>query len=206
MSSIAVSNVPPAPNPAPKQVGPKPPYKVPEVVTYSVLGRAVPALVLSSRIGEVSRLGANGEPYMTLAIVKQPAPNAPHKRPSILQNDTTTPEIEIVHDVVHASHKFSAAFKEKQGLRTPAQIADYRGHGEWSEHVSAPNDELTKLRAANATLQTEHQAAIAEAAKQRANADLAMSQRDKHMAERDEARTENAQLKNAQLKPPTPIK
>src|ERR1700722_1446873 len=94
---------------------------VPEVVNYTAQGRTVKALVLSAREGEVSHLGKNGEPLLTLAIKKLPAPNAPHKRPTPLQDLTITPEIEIVHDVVHASHEFSAEFKEKKGVNTAAE-------------------------------------------------------------------------------------
>jgi|HubBroStandDraft_4_1064222.scaffolds.fasta_scaffold03927_4 hypothetical protein len=109
------------------------PSNVPEVVNYTAQGRTVKALVLSARDGEVSHLGKSGEPLLTLAIKKQPAPNAPHKRATPLQDATSTPEIEIVHDVVHASHEFSAEFKEKKGIKTVAEIATHRGHGEWSE-------------------------------------------------------------------------
>jgi hypothetical protein len=111
---------------------------VPEVVNYTAQGRTVKALVLKARDGEVSHLGKNGEPLLTLAIVKQPAPNAPHKRPTPIQIETGTPEVEIVHDVVHASHEFSAEFKEKKGVKTVAEIASHRGHGEWSEVEAAP--------------------------------------------------------------------
>jgi hypothetical protein len=109
------------------------PLNVPEVVNYTAQGRTVKALVLSARDGEVSHLGKSGEPLLTLAIKKQPAPNAPHKRATPLQDATSTPEIEIVHDVVHASHEFSKKFKEDKGIQTDAQIATHRGHGEWSE-------------------------------------------------------------------------
>lgn len=113
---------------------------VPEVVIYTSQGRSVKALVLSSRVGEVSHLGKGGEPLLTLAFVKQPAVNAPHKRPTPLQADTSTPELEIVHDVVHASHEFPEQFKKDKGLDTVAKIVGQRGHGEWSEYVapSAP--------------------------------------------------------------------
>lgn len=103
-----------------------------EVVLYTAQGRTQAALVLSARVGEVSHLGKNGEPLLTLAIVKQPAPNAPHKRPTGLQTAVAVPEIEILHDVVHASHEFSEEFLSKNG-RLAAQIAAQRGHGEWTE-------------------------------------------------------------------------
>lgn len=107
--------------------------KVPEVVLYTVGGRSIPALVLSSREGEVSHLGKGGEPLLTLAVVKQPALNAQPKRPQLLQADLAQPEIEIVRDVVHASHEFSAEFKAAKGIITQGHIAANRGHGEWIE-------------------------------------------------------------------------
>lgn len=107
--------------------------RLPEVVNYTSQGRTVKALVLSGREGEVSHLGKNGEPLLTLAFVKQPAPNAPHKRPTVLQAALATPEMQFEHDVVHASHEFSSDFKRDKGIQTEAQIAAHRGHGEWSE-------------------------------------------------------------------------
>lgn len=107
--------------------------EVPKVVKFSRSGVTVDALVLSARFGEVSHEGANGEPLLTLAIVKQPAPNAPHKRPTVLQASVAEPELEIVRDAVHASHEFSHEFKREKGLTTPALIATHRGDGEWSE-------------------------------------------------------------------------
>lgn len=111
----------------------KAPYMIPEVVNYSVQGRVVKALVLTSRDGEVSHLGKNGEPLLTLAFKKFDVTNAPHKRPNVLQTAVATPEIQIEHDVVHASHAFSKQFKEDKGIQTAAQIAAHRGQGEWSE-------------------------------------------------------------------------
>ena len=103
-----------------------------DVVLYSAFGRTLNALVLNSRSGEVSHLGKGGEPILTLAVVKQPAWDAPHKRPNPIQAATTVPEIEIVNDVVHASHEFDEDFLKKHGS-SPAQIAAQRGHGEWRE-------------------------------------------------------------------------
>jgi hypothetical protein len=105
--------------------------KVGDVVLYRSLGRTVNALVMSSRLGEVSHLGKDGEPLLTLAVLKQLPPNAPHKRPTVLQASVAEPEIEIVRDVVHVSHEFSPEFKRDKGLQTPAQIASQRGPGEW---------------------------------------------------------------------------
>lgn len=104
-----------------------------DVVIYSRGGRSCNALVLSSRDGEVSHLGANGEPLLTLAFVKFPVPNLTPKRPNPVQAATTETEIEIERDVVHASHEFSAEFKRDKGLTTAAQIVTHRGHGEWRE-------------------------------------------------------------------------
>lgn len=125
---------------------------VPKVVIYTRQGVSVPALVLSSRDGEVSHLGENGEPLVTLAFVKFPNPNAPHKRPSVLQASVSEPEIEIERDVVHASHQFSDEYKQKKGLQTEAQIAADRGHGEWTEYEDvteaadlAPVEDETEL-------------------------------------------------------------
>src|ERR1035438_5765064 len=107
--------------------------ELPEVVNYTAFGCTVKALVFSGRDGEVSHLGKDGEPLLTLVILKTPPPNAPHKRPTVLQTATAVPEVEILNDVVHASHEFSADFKEKKGIQTAAEAASHRGHGEWSE-------------------------------------------------------------------------
>lgn len=107
--------------------------KVGDVVLFSQLGRTVNALVLGVRSGEVSRLGKDGEPLLKLAFIKFPAPNAPHKRPTPLQAELAEQEIQIEHDVVHASHEFSSDFKRDKGVQTEAQIAAHRGHGEWTE-------------------------------------------------------------------------
>jgi len=140
---------------------------VPAVVLFSAFGRTVPALVLAARFGEVSHLGANNEPILTLAIVKQPAPNQPYKKP------VAVPEIEIQHDVVHFSHEFSDEFKKKHG-DLPAQIASQRGHGEWREYTADDSAYSNALRA-NSSLLSQLTAARNESAKQRARADLAES-------------------------------
>lgn len=119
--------------------------EVPKVVKFSRSGVTVDALVLSARFGEVSHEGANGEPLLTLAIVKQPAPNAPHKRPTVLQASVAEPELEIVRDAVHASHEFSHEFKREKGLTTPALIATHRGDGEWAECLRSFPDERLAL-------------------------------------------------------------
>lgn len=111
-----------------------------DVVLYSAFGRVLNALVLKLRVGEISHLGKNGEPLLTLAVIKQGGwtGNAPYKRPNPIQEATATPEIEIVHDVVHASHEFDEEFLRKHG-RSTSDIASQRGHGEWSE-VDVAND------------------------------------------------------------------
>ncbi len=106
---------------------------VAEVVLFTDGRGTRPALVLSSRVGEVSHLGKGGEPLLTLAVKKLPAPNADHKKPTPIQVATAVPEVEIFHDVVHASHEFSKEFKEKKGIRNDADVAAHRGHGEWRE-------------------------------------------------------------------------
>ena len=113
-----------------------------DVVMYMRGGRSCNALVLSSRVGETSHLGAKGEPLLTLAFVKFPNPNPiANKRPNLIQESTSVPEIEIEHDVVHASHEFSAEYKRLHGLITPAQIAAKRGAGEWMEIILADDSE-----------------------------------------------------------------
>lgn len=145
-----------------------------EVVLYTAQGRTQAALVLSARVGEVSHLGKNGEALLTLAIVKQPAPNAPHKRPTGLQTAVAVPEIEILHDVVHTSHEFDAAFLERNGS-TSAQIAAQRGHGEWTELEGDASEVIGRLRSRVIELSADRDAAVLELGKQKARADLADS-------------------------------
>jgi hypothetical protein len=145
--------------------------KIPAVVLYSAQGRTQMALVLNSRDGEVSHLGANGEPLLTLAIVKQIPPNAPYKRPVGVQV-VATPEVEIVHDVVHASHEFDEEFLKKNGDSLAQQLSQ-RGHGEWSEYVADDEALVANLREAANGLALSLTAAQGEANTQRARADLA---------------------------------
>jgi hypothetical protein len=147
--------------------------KVPSVVLFCAFGRSVPALVLSSRSGEVSHLGANDEPLLTLAIVKQPAPDQGYKKPVGVQAAVAVPEIEIQHDVVHCSHEFDEEFKKKYGS-TPAQIAAQRGHGEWREYTIDDSPYRNAL-SENSFLRGQLAAAESAAAKQKARADLAES-------------------------------
>src|SRR5580700_5031686 len=96
---------------------------VAEVVLFTDGRGTRPALVLSSRVGEVSHLGEAGEPLLTLAVKKLPPPNAPHKKLEPIQVATAVPEVEIFHDVVHSSHEFSKEFREKKGIRNDADVA-----------------------------------------------------------------------------------
>jgi len=146
----------------------------PEVVLYSSQGATQVALVLSAREGEVSHLGKNGEPLLTLAVIKKPGPNAPHKRPTGLQAVVATPEIEIQHDVVHASHEFDAEFLKKHGS-SPAQIASQRGHGEWTEYEGDEAETIARLRSTVSEIASQRNQAQSEAAKQKSRADLAES-------------------------------
>jgi hypothetical protein len=119
--------------------------KIGDVVLYHAFGKTLNALVVGSRVSEVAHLGKNGEPLLHLAFIKQIPPNAPHKRPTVLMAELTTPEIEIQYDVVHVSHEFSDAYKSAKGLYSEAQIVSLRGHGEWEEvpvQVAAPAPEL----------------------------------------------------------------
>lgn len=108
--------------------------KVGDVVRYSAFGRTSPALVLAARYGEVSHLGANGEPLLTLAFIDPPRENAiaPNKNKNVLAPPSTQlPQVFTEHDVVHASHEFSQEFKEKNAIKSDADVASKRGHGEW---------------------------------------------------------------------------
>jgi hypothetical protein len=150
------------------------PVKVGDAVLYSAFGRVVLALVLAAREGEVSHLGQGGEPLLTLAFPKFPAPNAPpHKHKTEFQAAVALPEIQIEHDVVHCSHEFSAEFKKDKGLTTPAQIASLRGHGEWREYESDASEAIAELRADRAQAWTNCHNAELAAAQQRARAEKA---------------------------------
>lgn len=113
----------------------------PEVVWYTDSRGARRALVLSSRAGEVSHLGRGGEPLLTLAVKKYPAPNLDRKKPTPIQQALAVPEIEVIHDVVHASHEFTQEFREAKGLRSSADVAAHRGAGEWTCFLATAADE-----------------------------------------------------------------
>ena len=104
-----------------------------DVVLVHYLGFTLNALVLSARDNDPAFLGADKQPLLTVAFVKQPPPNAPHKRPTLLQGETAEPELQIERDVVHASHSFSADYRREKGLATDAHVAAHRGHAEWAE-------------------------------------------------------------------------
>lgn len=146
-----------------------------QVVLFTVAGLSLPALVLSSREGEVSHLGKGGEPLLTLAVVKQPSPNAQPKRPQLLQADLATPEIEIVRDVVHASHEFSSQFKADKGIITQGHVASHRGQGEWSEWTDDSDfqEAFEKLSADRKQAWANAHEAEKEALNQKARADKA---------------------------------
>ena len=127
--------------------------QVPKVVLYRAFGRELPALVLASRDGEVSHLGAEGEPLLTLAFI-DPAREiaiAPKKNTAVVLSELKTPQVFIEHDVVHASHEFSDDFKKLKGIRSEADVAAQRGHGEWEEMPADPR--VAELRAEVASLQ-----------------------------------------------------
>ncbi len=113
--------------------------KAGDVVKYSIFGRTLNAIVLSTRSGEVSHLGADGEPLVALAFID------PDRETGLSRNKETgeaiwpagrIPQVFLEHDVVHASHEFSQEFKAAKGIRTPADIASVRGHGEYTEFES----------------------------------------------------------------------
>lgn len=148
----------------------------PKIVLYRAFGREVPAIVLNARSGEVSHLGASGEPLLTLAFI-DPAREvavAPKKNTHVLLPETSTPQIHIEHDVVHASHEFDDEFKKKHGS-SPAQIASQRGHGEWTEYVGDATELIHALRTDRKTALDNFRLATQEANTQRARADLAES-------------------------------
>src|SRR5260370_22691973 len=102
--------------------------KIGDVVIYSYLGRSLNALVIGTRDGEVSHLGENGEPLVSIAFVDQLRDSATvNKRSSgSFQPPAPEPTVYIERDVLHASHEFSPEFRKEKGLQTQAQIAALR--------------------------------------------------------------------------------
>lgn len=129
-----------------------------DVVVLNMQGRALNAIVLALRSGEVEHLGSNDEPLLSVAF-SDPA------RETGLSKDKETgelvypfgriPQIFIEHDVVHESHEFSDDFKKEKGLRSEAQIASLRGHGEWRESSGGDDEKIRSLRSAVASLASE---------------------------------------------------
>jgi hypothetical protein len=115
---------------------------VPDVVLVKTGDLIRKGLVISARMSEAAHLGKDGEPLISVVVVK-PRQNpadlelAHNKRAAEIQNATSHAEVEILHDVVHASHEFPQSYKEKHGLFTPAQILTHRGHAEWAEEFRA---------------------------------------------------------------------
>jgi hypothetical protein len=126
-----------------------------DVVVLNMQGRALNAIVLALRSGEVEHLGSNDEPLLSVAF-SDPA------RETGLSKDKETgelvypfgriPQIFIEHDVVHESHEFSDDFKKEKGLRSEAQIASLRGHGEWRESSGGDDEKIQSLRRALASV------------------------------------------------------
>jgi hypothetical protein len=126
-----------------------------DVVVLNMQGRALNAIVLALRSGEVEHLGSNDEPLLSVAF-SDPA------RETGLSKDKDTgelvypfgriPQIFIEHDVVHESHEFSDDFKKEKGLRSEAQIASLRGHGEWRESSGGDDEKIQSLRRALASV------------------------------------------------------
>lgn len=109
-----------------------------DVVLYSLGGREYNALVLAAHNFNDSHLGKNGEPQLHLSVLFDDPKTARPKDPGFIPEPTT------VHDVVHASHEFSADYMHEHGLRATypgdpnkaavtAEIRSRRGAGEWSE-------------------------------------------------------------------------
>jgi len=144
------------------------------VVRYTAFGRSLPALVLAARFGEVSHLGKNGEPLLSVAFV-DPA------RESGLSKDKDGnfifpagrfPQVFVEHDVVHVSHEFDDEFKKKHGSST-AEIASQRGHGEYDDFESDEEGVIAALITQLSVALSDRDAAQAEAGRQKARADLA---------------------------------
>lgn len=114
-----------------------------DVVLFTISGKSYTALVLAERDGEVSHLGRNGEPLLTLAYVKGQSVQPDYKKHSLAQSQAL-PEVLIEHDVVHVSHEFSKEFRKEKGI-TDGQINTHRGHGEWKQFESSTGYALSQL-------------------------------------------------------------
>lgn len=109
-----------------------------DVVLYSQGVRTYNALVLAANTLTMPHLGKNGEPTLHLAVLFDDVQSGVSRQPGSI------PEPSIVHDVVHASHEFDAAYMESHGLRkviegdpnkvaAETEIRNRRGAGEWKE-------------------------------------------------------------------------
>jgi hypothetical protein len=154
--------------------------KVGSIVTFSAFGRKSAAIVLALRSGEVSHLGANQEPLLTLAMI-DPARETglgKDKNGEFIYPIGRFPNVFIEHDVVHASHEFDEEFLKKHGS-SQAEILAQRGHGEWTEFEGDEGETITRLRRTLSAATLGRDDAQTEAAKQRARADLAESNNSK---------------------------
>jgi hypothetical protein len=174
----------------------------PKVVIFRAFGRSMPALVLSAREGEVSHLGQNGEPILTLAMVD------PYRETGLGKDEDGVPvypvgripQVFIEHDVVHASHEFSAEFKEKQQISSAAQIAALRGNGEWVEFVDEEEENIIlQLRQALGRAKQEADENFSNWRQAVARADEAVAQRDAARKEVDELKAQAAAEKAARV-------
>src|ERR1700722_14187000 len=108
--------------------------KVGSIVTFSAFGRKSAAIVIALRSGEVSHLGANKEPALTLAMI-DPARETglgKDKDGEFIYPIGRFPNVFIEHDVVHASHEFDEEFTRRHGSTT-AEILAQRGNGGGTE-------------------------------------------------------------------------
>lgn len=121
-----------------------------DVVLYAAFGRTLNAIVLAAKNGTVSHEGKNGEPLLDLLFIDPARESSIEKKQIGWQ-----PRLIVEHDVVHASHAFSAAFKKEKGISTPAQNLAQRGQGEWSAIIPEAADATGQLLDENQKLQEE---------------------------------------------------
>jgi hypothetical protein len=152
----------------------------PKVVQFSAFGRTVPAIVLAAREGEVSHLGSDDEPILTLALI-DPARETgltKDKDGNFVYPVGRLPQVFIEHDVVHETHEFSEEFwkarKRDPETVSDAEVASLRGHGEYAEYIPEEAKEFVgELRERIAQLLKDATQNSEEAARQRARADKA---------------------------------
>lgn len=148
-----------------------------DVVLYSAFGRSLNAIVLSTRSGEVSHLGAEDEPLISVAFLDpyRETGLSKDKEGNFFYPAGRVPQVFIEHDVVHASHEFSEEFKRDKGISTPAQIASLRGHGEWSEYHPDNQQLIDEFHDRHGETLSNLYDAQLEASQQRARAEKAES-------------------------------